>query len=52
MVDFKQLEDAQRRAVLAYDRNYAVTAGAGSGKTTTFAARYLQLLERTETDPQ
>ena len=52
MVDFEQLEDAQRRAVLAYDRNYAVTAGAGSGKTTTFAARYLQLLERTETDPQ
>ncbi|TKX45556.1 hypothetical protein EXE41_11065 [Halorubrum sp. SD690R] len=51
MVDFEQLEDAQRRAVLAYDRNYAVTAGAGSGKTTTFAARYLQLLERTETDP-
>ena len=48
MVDFEQLEDAQRRAVLAYDRNYAVTAGAGSGKTTTFAARYLQLLERTE----
>lgn len=52
MVDFEQLEDAQRRAVLAYDRNYAVTAGAGSGKTTTFAARYLQLLERTKTDPQ
>ena len=52
MVDFEQLEDAQRRAVLAYDRNYGVTAGAGSGKTTTFAARYLQLLERTETDPQ
>jgi ATP-dependent helicase/nuclease subunit A len=52
MVDFEQLEDAQRRSVLAFDRNYAVTAGAGSGKTTTFAARYLQLLERTETDPQ
>ncbi len=51
MVDFEQLEDAQRRAVLAYDRNYAVTAGAGSGKTTTFAERYLQLLERTDTDP-
>ncbi len=52
MVDFEQLEDAQRRAVLTFDRNYAVTAGAGSGKTTTFAARYLQLLKRTETDPQ
>ena len=51
MVDFEQLEDAQRRAALAYDRNYAVTAGAGSGKTTTFAERYLQLLERTDTDP-
>ena len=51
MVDFEQLEDAQRRAVLAYDRNYAVTAGAGSGKTTTFAERYLQLLGRTDTDP-
>lgn len=52
MVDFEQLEDAQRRAVLAYDRNYPVTAGAGSGKTTTFAERYLQLLQRTDTDPQ
>jgi ATP-dependent helicase/nuclease subunit A len=52
MVEFAQLEDAQKRAVLAYDRNYAVTAGAGSGKTTTFAVRYLRLLERTDADPQ
>lgn len=52
MVDFEQLKDPQRRAVLAYDRNYAVTAGAGSGKTTTFAMRYLQLLKGTDTDPQ
>ncbi|WP_425433499.1 UvrD-helicase domain-containing protein, partial [Halorubrum ezzemoulense] len=52
MVDFEQLEDAQRRAVIAYDRNYAVTAGSGSGKTTPFAARYLQWIERTETDPE
>ncbi|GGN24911.1 UvrD-helicase domain-containing protein [Halarchaeum nitratireducens] len=51
MVDFDQLEDAQKRAVLAYDRNYAVTAGAGSGKTTTFTSRYLELLEETETEP-
>jgi ATP-dependent helicase/nuclease subunit A len=52
MVSFDQLEPPQRRAVLAFDRNYAVTAGAGSGKTTTFAARYVRLLEETDADPQ
>lgn len=52
MVDFEQLEPPQRRAALAYDRNYAVTAGAGSGKTTTFAMRYLQLLEQTTATPE
>lgn len=51
MVEFDQLEDPQRLAALTHDRNYAVTAGAGSGKTTTFAMRYLKLLEQTDTDP-
>ena len=51
MVEFEHLEDPQRLAALAHDRNYAVTAGAGSGKTTTFAMRYLKLLEQTDADP-
>jgi ATP-dependent helicase/nuclease subunit A len=51
MVEFDHLEDPQRLAALAHDRNYAVTAGAGSGKTTTFAMRYLKLLEQTDADP-
>ncbi|WP_248895417.1 UvrD-helicase domain-containing protein [Haloplanus halobius] len=51
MVEFRHLEDPQKLAALAHDRNYAVTAGAGSGKTTTFAMRYLKLLETTDADP-
>jgi ATP-dependent helicase/nuclease subunit A len=51
MVDFEDLEYPQQLAALAHDRNYAVTAGAGSGKTTTFAMRYLKLLEQTNADP-
>lgn len=51
MVDFEQLKPSQQVAALAHDRNYAVTAGAGSGKTTTFASRYLKLLEATDADP-
>jgi len=51
MVSFEQLEDPQQLAALCHDRNYAITAGAGSGKTTTFAMRYLKLLETTDADP-
>ncbi len=51
MVEFDNLTDPQQLAALAHDRNYAVTAGAGSGKTTTFATRYLKLLEQTDADP-
>jgi len=51
MVDFEDLEEPQQLAAIAHDRNYAVTAGAGSGKTTTFAMRYLKLLEQTDADP-
>ena len=52
MVEFDQLEDPQKRAALVHDRNYHLTAGAGSGKTTTFAGRYVKLLEQTEADPE
>ena len=38
------LSDPQLRAVLARDRDVAVTAGAGTGKTRTLVARYLALL--------
>ena len=51
MVSFEHLEAAQRRAVEAHDRNYAVTAGAGSGKTTTFTSRYMTLLRETDATP-
>jgi ATP-dependent helicase/nuclease subunit A len=51
MVDFEDLKEPQQLAALVHDRNYAVTAGAGSGKTTTFAMRYLKLLEQTDADP-
>ena len=46
MVDFDQLTDEQQRAADALDRNVALTAGAGTGKTTTLTARYMRMLER------
>lgn len=51
MISLEHLENAQRHAVEAYDRNYAVTAGAGSGKTTTFASWYMTLLRETDATP-
>ena len=45
MVDFDELTDEQKRAVKALDRNVTLTAGAGTGKTTTLTARYLRMLE-------
>jgi ATP-dependent helicase/nuclease subunit A len=35
----------EQAAALALDRNVAITAGAGTGKTTTLTARYLHILE-------
>jgi ATP-dependent helicase/nuclease subunit A len=45
MVDFDELTDEQKRAVKVLDRNVTLTAGAGTGKTTTLTARYLRMLE-------
>lgn len=45
MVDFADLTDEQRQAVTSLDRNVTLTAGAGTGKTTTLTARYLRMLE-------
>jgi ATP-dependent helicase/nuclease subunit A len=45
MVNFDYLTKEQRRAVTALDRNLTLTAGAGTGKTTTLTARYLWMLE-------
>jgi ATP-dependent helicase/nuclease subunit A len=45
MVDFDELTEEQQRAVKALDRNVTLTAGAGTGKTTTLTARYLRMFE-------
>jgi ATP-dependent helicase/nuclease subunit A len=45
MVEFDNLTDEQKRAVKALDRNVTLTAGAGTGKTTTLTARYLRMFE-------
>lgn len=45
MVDYSDLTDEQQRAVRALDRNVTLTAGAGTGKTTTLTARYLRMFE-------
>jgi len=45
MVSYADLTDEQQRAVDALDRNVTLTAGAGTGKTTTLTARYLWMLE-------
>jgi ATP-dependent helicase/nuclease subunit A len=42
MVSYEDLTDEQQRAVDALDRNVTLTAGAGTGKTTTLTARYLE----------
>lgn len=45
MVEYEQLTDEQQRAVDALDRNVTLTAGAGTGKTTTLTSRYLKMVE-------
>jgi len=45
MVSYEDLTDEQQDAVDALDRNVALTAGAGTGKTTTLTARYLRMFE-------
>ena len=44
MLEAFDLTGYQREAAAERDRNVAVTAGAGSGKTRTLVARYLGLL--------
>ena len=46
MVSYEELTDEQQRAVDALDRNVTLTAGAGTGKTTTLTARYLEMIEQ------
>jgi ATP-dependent helicase/nuclease subunit A len=46
MVDFEELTEEQQTAADALDRNVTLTAGAGTGKTTTLTARYMRMLER------
>jgi ATP-dependent helicase/nuclease subunit A len=50
MVAYEDLTDEQRRAVDALDRNVTLTAGAGTGKTTTLTARYLAMIEQSLAD--
>ncbi|MGD0006455.1 MAG: UvrD-helicase domain-containing protein, partial [Anaerolineaceae bacterium] len=44
LLDLFELNGKQREAVIERSRNLAVTAGAGSGKTSTLVTRYLSLL--------
>jgi len=50
MVTYDELTDEQQAAVDALERNVTLTAGAGTGKTTTLTARYLQMIERSVAD--
>ncbi|WP_317176012.1 UvrD-helicase domain-containing protein [Halomontanus rarus] len=50
MVSYEDLTDEQQRAVDALGRNVTLTAGAGTGKTTTLTARYLEMIERALTE--
>mgnify|MGYP003838051845 CR=1 FL=1 len=45
MVSYDDLTDEQQRAVDALDRNVTLTAGAGTGKTTTLTARFLRMID-------
>ncbi|WP_433632569.1 UvrD-helicase domain-containing protein [Halomicrococcus sp. NG-SE-24] len=44
MVAFEDLTDEQQAAATTLDRNVTITAGAGTGKTTTLTERYMQML--------
>ena len=46
MAEFDDLTEEQRAAADALDRNVTLTAGAGTGKTTTLTARYVRMLAR------
>jgi ATP-dependent helicase/nuclease subunit A len=46
VVEFDDLTDQQQAAADALDRNVTLTAGAGTGKTTTLTARYVRMLAR------
>ena len=46
-----ELTDEQR-AALEFNDNIAITAGAGTGKTTTLTERYLRILEETDVGPE
>ncbi|WP_153952705.1 UvrD-helicase domain-containing protein, partial [Halosegnis longus] len=46
MIDEERLEPEQQTAATTLDRNVSVRAGAGTGKTTTLTARYMQILEQ------
>lgn len=45
MIDENRLEDEQRTAKNTLGRNVSLSAGAGTGKTTTLTARYVHILE-------
>ncbi|MFC7137668.1 UvrD-helicase domain-containing protein [Halobaculum litoreum] len=46
MIDDDRLKPEQRAAKDALDRNVSLSAGAGTGKTTTLTARYVAIVER------
>jgi ATP-dependent helicase/nuclease subunit A len=46
MVSYEDLTEEQQQAVNALNRNVTLTAGAGTGKTTTLTARYLRMIEK------
>lgn len=52
MVDYDELTCEQKRAADTLDRNVTLTAGAGTGKTTTLTARYLRMIEQTIADEE
>lgn len=45
MIDEERLEPEQRAAATTLDRNVSLRAGAGTGKTTTLTARYMEILD-------
>lgn len=49
MVSFDDLTDEQQTAATALDRSVSLTAGAGTGKTTTLTERYVTMIEQSIT---
>ena len=52
MSDAKKYSEAQKKAMMTFGRDVAVSAGAGSGKTTVLVERFLHAVTSGRSEPE